>query len=136
MHKLRKYWFDLLKVPLADLPGRPNYEKYGIQTPGCAFAGCYNDVWVYNPRGWSRDQILGPAAAKYENIPDSEILPTRPGFDQISPGPALRKKIVQDFSDFRLSETANFSTENAWNEGWECSAWLRIFWHFYDLLSI
>lgn len=124
-----------MEVPLADLPGRPNYEKYGIQTPGCAFAGCYNDVWVYNPKGWSRDQILGPAAAKYEKLLDSEILPTRPGFDQISPGPALRKDIFQDFSDFRLSETGKFSTENAWNEGWECSAWVQIFQHFYNLLS-
>ena len=118
------------------MPGRPNYEKYGIQTPGCAFAGCYNDVWVFNPKGWSRDQILGPAAAKYEKIPDSQILPTRPGFDQISPGPVMRKEIVQDFSDFRLSETGNFSTENAWNEGWECSAWVKIFQHFYSFLSI
>ena len=118
------------------MPGRPNYEKYGIQTPGCAFAGCYNDVWVFNPKGWSRDQILGAAAAKYEKIPDSQILPTRPGFDQVSPGPALRKEIVQDFSDFRLSETGNFSTENAWNEGWECSAWVQILKHFYNFLSI
>ena len=136
MHTLRQYWFHPLKVPLADLPGRPNYEKYGIQTPGCAFAGCYNDVWVFNPKGWSRDQILGAAAAKYEKIPDSQILPTRPGFDQVSPGPALRKEIVQDFSDFRLSETGNFSTENAWNEGWECSAWVQILKHFYNFLSI
>lgn len=136
MHTLRKYWFHPLKVPLADLPGRPNYEKYGIQTPGCAFAGCYNDVWVFNPKGWSRDQILGPAAAKYEKIPDSQILPTRPGFDQVSPGPALRKEIVQDFSDFRLSETGNFSTENAWNEGWECSGLVQIIQYFYNFLSI
>ena len=113
-----------LLQPAADIPGRTFYERYG-NIEGCSIASQFSDVWVFNPRGWNRTDVLGKSAAKYENLNDSEILPTRIGF-KTGPGPyAFEEDQPQNFGDFRLSDTpgGNFhlTINTAWEEGWACS---------------
>ena len=113
-----------LLQPAADIPNRGMYERYG-NVEGCSKDSQFRDVWVFNPRGWSRAQILGEAAGKYpEDMPDSAILPRRYGYDvtQRNPFEHLRD---QSFADFRLSDNVpgpnGLTIDSALEAGWECT---------------
>jgi hypothetical protein len=108
-----------LRAPSADLKGRLLNRKYNVE--GCTKQGHMNDVWVFNPRGWNRDRVLGDAKNSYKNKADSDILPTRRGYSLDS---NQHKDMSQDFSDFRLSDQPGpngITIDQAIEEGWECT---------------
>jgi hypothetical protein len=77
--------------------------------------GIYQDVWVFNPRGWNRTAILGKNSwKKYITKTEKEILPMRKGFDlSVEYSWAHKAEFMQSFQDFRLSglvELPLFST--------------------------
>ena len=103
----------------ADLAGRLLNRKYNIA--GCTKEGHFDDVWVFNPRGWNREHVLGEAVVDYLNQSDDEILSTRRGYSIESNAETDQ---AQSFSDFRLSddeETSPVTIERAIEEGWECT---------------
>ena len=106
----------------ADLPTRAISDRYNID--GCMYRGHMNDVWVFNPKGWSRDQILGDAKdlPKYNGLSDSDILPTISGYE-FSRGDVESDSIEQSFDNFRLYDEApnGLTVERALEEGWECT---------------
>ena len=109
----------------ADRPEKPNHERFGQQTAGCTNFAIYSDVWVFNPRGWSRDQILGDAVGKYTGLADEKILPKRYGYnDQIQEESSSLIQVDQTFADFRLSDTPGpneITITSALAAGWECT---------------
>ena len=60
-----------------------------------------NDVWVFNPKGWSRSQILGEAKSKYDGKTAGEILPTIDGYE-FSTGVEEKTGLKQNFDNFRF----------------------------------
>ena len=113
-----------LMAASSDLPNRDLNKRYNIE--GCTKHGHLRDVWVFNPNGWSRSEILGEAAAKYSGLESREILPQKIGYPF---GQDMKSRISttldQDFEEFHLSDTAggNFSltTDTAIEEGWQCT---------------
>ena len=108
-----------LIAPSADLKGRLLNRKYNVE--GCTKQAHMNDVWVFNPRGWSRNAVLGEAKDQYDGKSDSEILPTRMGYSLTS---NVHTEQEQSFSDFRLSDTPGpngITIDKAIEEGWECT---------------
>ena len=91
-------------------------------TLGCTKTGHLNDVWVFNPKGWTRDQILGESASKYSGMTDEEILPTISGYEFSQDTKELSDK-KQTFSSFRLYDEASDgpNIQQALEEGWECT---------------
>ena len=89
---------------------------------GCTKTGHLNDVWVFNPKGWTRDQILGESASKYSGMTDEEILPTISGYEFSQDTKELSDK-KQTFSSFRLYDEASDgpNIQQALEEGWECT---------------
>ena len=89
---------------------------------GCTKTGHLNDVWVFNPKGWTRDQILGDSASKYSGMTDQEILPTISGYEFSQDTKELSDK-KQTFSSFRLYDEASDgpNIQQALEEGWECT---------------
>ena len=88
----------------------------------CTKYGHLNDVWVFNPKGWTRDQILGDSASKYEGQSDQDILPTISGYEFSQSETELSDK-KQTFSSFRLYDDAKDgpTIQQALDEGWECT---------------
>ena len=88
----------------------------------CTKYGHLNDVWVFNPKGWTRDQILGDSASKYEGQSDEDILPTISGYEFSQSKTELSNK-KQIFSSFRLYDDAvdGPTIQQALEEGWECT---------------
>lgn len=88
----------------------------------CTKYGHLNDVWVFNPKGWTRDQILGESASKYEGQSDEDILPTISGYEFSQSKTELSDK-KQSFSSFRLYDDAKDgpTIQQALEEGWECT---------------
>jgi len=112
-----------LLQPAADIPGREFYERFG-DVDECSKASQYRDVWVFNPRGWNRTEILGDAVNNYpDTMSDHEILPNRYGFDVTKKDP-IEREMNQSFVDFRLSDTPGpngITIDSALDNGWECT---------------
>ena len=89
---------------------------------GCTKYGHLEDVWVFNPKGWTRDQVLGEAVSKYQGQTDENILPTISGYEFSQDTKELSNK-KQDFSNFRLYDEATDgpTIQQALDEGWECT---------------
>ena len=89
---------------------------------GCTKYGHLEDVWVFNPKGWTRDQVLGDAASKYQGQSDEDVLPTISGYEFSQDTKELSNK-KQDFSNFRLYDDATDgpTIQQALDEGWECT---------------
>ena len=108
----------------SDLPTRAISDKFNI--PDCMYRGHMNDVWVFNPKGWTREQIMGDAAnlPKYKNKLASEILPTINGYEW-SMGKDENPELPQTFDRFRLYDSATdgmvTTVQQAHDEGWECT---------------
>ena len=81
-----------------------------------------NDVWVFNPKGWTRDQILGDSASKYSGMTDDQVLPTISGYEFSQDTKELPDK-KQTFAKFRLYDEATDgpTIQQALEEGWECT---------------
>ena len=77
-------------------------------------------MWVFNPKGWTRQQILGDAAdlPKYSEKTDEEILPKIRGYPKNSTDTVEVENLPQNFENFRLY--GNF-IDQALEEGWECT---------------
>ena len=103
----------------ADLPTRGISDRFNID--GCMIRGHMNDVWVFNPKGWSREAILGDAASKYSHFSTSQVLPVISGYEDRSLDSIERDNIQQDWSDFRLYDQSEPSIQQALDEGWECT---------------
>ena len=112
-----------LVASAADLPTRAISDRYNVE--GCTKRGHMNDVWVFNPKGWSRDQILGDAKnlAKYAGKADTQILPRISGFLPASLDHTEYDNLEQTFEDFRLYDdvSSGISIQEALDEGWECT---------------
>ena len=106
-----------LLEPAADLPYRARSDMFNIE--GCTKRAHLNDVWVFNPKGWSRDQILGDAAnlPKYSGKTAEEILPTIRGYPH-STDVVEVENLPQNFENFRLYGDL---IDQAIEEGWECT---------------
>ena len=89
---------------------------------GCTKYGHLEDVWVFNPKGWTRDQVLGDAVSKYQGQTDEDVLPTISGYEFSQDTKELSNK-KQDFSNFRLYDEATDgpTIQQALDEGWECT---------------
>ena len=114
-----------LLQPAADIPGRDFYQRYG-NVESCSMTSMFRDVWVFNPRGWTRKQILGDALQDYpDSLSDEEILPKRLGFDVTSKTAKREEERDQSFADFRLSDTPGglngLTIDSALEKGWECT---------------
>ena len=108
-----------LIAPSADLSGRLLNRKYNVE--GCTKQAHLNDVWVLNPRGWSRQTVLGEAASDYDGQSDEAILPTRRGYSIHS---NVEDDQNQTFADFRLSDEPGpngITIDKAIEDGWECT---------------
>ena len=116
-----------LVAPSADLEGRALNLKYNIE--GCTKHAHMNDVWVYNPRGWSFNDIMGSDSAlisKYQALSAGDILPKRMGYPEGNTAVANKAQALdQSFDDFRLSDTAggdfDLTIDTAIDEGWACT---------------
>ena len=117
-----------LIAPSADLEGRALNRKYNI--PGCTKNAHLRDVWVFNPRGWSQDAVLGGDSAlisKYQSESEGDIFPKRMGYLEGKDASARKANALdQSFSDFRFSDAApggrfNLTIDNALDEGWACT---------------
>ena len=109
-----------LIAPSADLSGRLLNRKYNVE--GCTKQAHLNDVWVFNPRGWTRATVLGDAVDMSVNQGAAEeVLPTRRGYSLTS---AVQSDQNQTFADFRLSDTPGpngITIAKAIEDGWECT---------------
>jgi hypothetical protein len=109
-----------LIAPSADLSGRLLNRKYNVE--GCTKQAHLNDVWVFNPRGWTRETVLGDAINNAENQgPAESVLPTRRGYSLTS---NVQSDQNQTFADFRLSDTPGpngITIAKAIEDGWECT---------------
>ena len=108
-----------LIAPSADLAGRLLNRKYNVE--GCTKQAHLDDVWVFNPRGWSRETILGEQAAALSSQSAEDILPTRRGYTLDS---NVESDQNQTFADFRLSDTEGpngITIDKAIEDGWECT---------------
>ena len=109
-----------LLEPAADLPHRSRSDMMNVE--GCTKRAHLQDVWVFNPKGWTRSQILGDARSKYAGQSDEQILPTITGYpfsrDQIEVD-----NLSQNFKSFRLYDNAQDgpTIDQAIEEGWECT---------------
>ena len=115
-----------LVAPSADLAGRALNKKYNVD--GCTNNAHMNDVWVFNPKGWSLEDILSNDSAliaKYSgNFGD--IIPKKTGYTF---GKAQSDRIAvqldQTLSDFRLSDVKggdfDLTIDSALEEGWACT---------------
>lgn len=107
--------------PSADVENTIGNIKYA-DVAGCTKGAMYSDVWVFNPRGWNRQAVLGDAAEKYKGQSAKQILPERYSF-----GDGQDEKLFpQSFEDFTLwdeeSSDNALTIQRAEEEGWECSA--------------
>ena len=111
-------------APSADLPGRNLNKKYNVE--GCTKHAHLKDVWVYNPNGWSRNDILGQARESYAGLTGGQILPETIGYPF---GNGIESRIStslpQNFENFHLSDTPsgefNLTIDNALEAGWGCT---------------
>ena len=118
------YFRSFLAI-VAQIPGHSEVISDQILTDeflGCTKYGHLQDVWVFNPKGWTRDQILGDAASKYLGQTDGDVLPTISGYEFSQDTKELTNK-KQDFSNFRLYDDATDgpTIQQALDEGWECT---------------
>ena len=72
-----------------------------MKSLGCTKRAHLNDVWVFNPKGWSRAQILGDAKSKYDGKTAGEILPSIDGYE-FSTGVEEKTGLKQNFDNFRF----------------------------------
>ena len=97
-------------------------KRFSLFLLGCTKYGHLEDVWVFNPKGWTRDQVLGDAVSKYQGQTDEDVLPTISGYEFSQDTKELSNK-KQDFSNFRLYDEATDgpTIQQALDEGWECT---------------
>lgn len=97
-------------------------NRFSFFPLGCTKYGHLEDVWVFNPKGWTRDQVLGDAVSKYQGQTDEDVLPTISGYEFSQDTKELSNK-KQDFSNFRLYDEATDgpTIQQALDEGWECT---------------
>ena len=117
-----------LNVPKSDNEGSDRNTWYNV--PGCSYHGHLKETWVFNPRGFSFEEILGnneDLIQKYKNMDEKEVLPKIWGYPE---GGSFDSKIEQllpqSFKDFQLSDIPGgkfgLTIESALDEGWACVA--------------
>ena len=77
------------------------WQAFLNEYSGCTKRAHLNDVWVFNPKGWSRSQILGEAKSKYDGKTAGEILPSIDGYE-FSTDVEEKTGLKQNFDNFRF----------------------------------
>ena len=113
--------------PSADLEGSFMHQKYAVE--GCTKHAHLNDVWVFNPKGWTKESILSDdkaLIAKYKSKSEADIFPKRIGYPEGTDANSRKvQELDQSFEDFRFSDTKggkfDLTIDSAIDEGWACT---------------
>ena len=117
-----------LILPQTDIPGHNKNTWWNVT--GCSYHGHVKETWVFNPRGFSFEDILGndqKLIRKYKNIDQKDILPNIMGYPHGNDfNSRVEQMIPQTFEHFQLSDIpgGNFqlTIDSAIDEGWACTA--------------
>ena len=97
---------NLKSVSQADIPGHNNNAWWNV--PGCAHQGHVREVWVFNPRGFSFEDILAndkKLIRKYRGKDEKTVLPKIWGYPKTWETSGLKEQLIpQSFKHFQLSD--------------------------------
>ena len=117
-----------LVLPQADIPGHNKNTWWNVTD--CAKHGHVRETWVFNPRGFSFEDVLGndkKLIRKYKNLDEKNVLPKIWGYPEGNDfNSRVEQKIPQTFKHFQLSDIPGgdfgLTIESALDEGWACIA--------------
>ena len=117
-----------LVLPQADIPGHNKNTWWNVTD--CAKHGHVRETWVFNPRGFSFEDVLGndkKLIRKYKNLDEKNVLPKIWGYPEGNDfNSRVEQKIPQTFKHFQLSDIPGgdfgLTIDSALDEGWACIA--------------
>ena len=117
-----------LILPQADIPGHNKNTWWNIT--GCAKHGHVKETWVFNPRGFSFEDVLGndkKLIRKYRDLDEKKVLPKIWGYPEGNDFESgVEQMVSQTFEHFQLSDLPGgdfgLTIDSALDEGWACVA--------------